>query len=54
MEEKLICVLLCGEGETEEITNRIAESYKECPYVNFMATKGREIYSIFFLPEKQK
>ena len=54
MEEKLICVLLFGEGEIEEITDQIAKSYKDCPYVNFMATKGKEIYSIYFLPEKQK
>ena len=54
MEKKLICGLLFGEGETVEITNRIAESYRDCPYVNFMATKGRELYSIYFIPEKQK
>ena len=54
MGEKLICVLLFGEGENEDKTNQIADNYKDCPYVNFMATKGREIYSIYFLPEKQK
>lgn len=54
MEEKLICGVLFGEGETKEITNQVAESYKNCPYVNFMATKGREVYSIYFIPEKQK
>ncbi len=54
MEEKLICALLCGKGGTEEITNQIVKSYKNCPYVYFMATKGREIYSVYFLPEKQK
>lgn len=54
MEEKLICVLLIGEGENENITNKIAKSYENCPYVNFMAIKGSEIYSIYFLPEKQK
>lgn len=54
MEEKLLCALLCGEGETEEIINQIAVSYRDCPYVNFMATKGREIYSVYFIPEKQK
>jgi len=47
-------VLLFGEGKTETETNQIAKSYKNCPYVYFMATKGREIYSIYFLPEKQK
>ncbi|MFX0041975.1 MAG: hypothetical protein ACFE8L_03595 [Candidatus Hodarchaeota archaeon] len=54
MEEKLISVLLYGEGKTEELTNQIAECYKNCPYITFMATKGRELYSIYFLPEKQK
>lgn len=54
MEENFICALLCGEGETKAKTNQVAQSYENCPYVNFMATKGKELICIYYLPKQQK
>ena len=39
--EKLIPVILEGEAKSIETTNKIAESYQNCPYVAFMATKKK-------------
>jgi hypothetical protein len=54
MEKEIICTLLIGEAETENKVNQIAESYKNCPYVYFMSTKGKRFYAIYFLPVQQK
>jgi len=54
MEEKLICALLNGEAKDKEKAKHIAESYKNCPYINFMATKENLFFATFFLPEKQR
>lgn len=54
MKEKLICALLIGEAETEEKAKQIAKSYHNCPYINFMATKEKQLFATFFLPAKQR
>ncbi len=54
MQEKLICALLFGEAETEKEVEQIARSYQDCPYVSFMATKGRKLFATFFLPRRQR
>lgn len=54
IEENLICAILFGEAETENLAKEIASSYKNCPYVNLMTTSGKELYAIFFLPVRQK
>ena len=54
MEAKLICALLSGEAENEEKAKHIAMSYKGCPYVSLMATKGNRLFATFFLPERQR
>jgi len=54
MEENLACSFLFGEAETETKVKQIAESYQNCPYINFMATKGTQLFAIFFLPLEQK
>ena len=53
MVEKLICALLLGEADRVAI-EKIAELYKNCPYVDFMATTEKELFATFFLPEAQK
>ena len=53
MAEKLVCALLQGEAGTSTI-ERIAKSYKNCPYIDFMATTRTELFATFFLPEAQK
>ena len=53
-EEKLICVLLLGEADTKERVRYLAESYRNCPYINFMATKENQLFATYFLPERQK
>ncbi|NIO37740.1 hypothetical protein GTO27_08565 [Candidatus Bathyarchaeota archaeon] len=54
MKEKSICALLSGVAKTGERAKHLAESYKSCPYVNFIATKEDELYATYFLPERQK
>jgi len=54
MREKLICALLFGEAETEKKAKRIARTYQNCPYINFMATKENQLFATFFLPERQR
>jgi len=52
--ELLICALLFGEAENERKAKRIAESYRDCPYVNLLATKGTQLFAMFVLPERQR
>ena len=53
-EEKLICALLSGEAKTKEKAKHLAESYQNCPYINFIATKEKQLFATYFLPERQK
>jgi len=52
--ERLIPVLLEGEANSVQAANKIAESYQNCPYVAFMATTAKQVFIIYFLPEKQR
>ena len=52
--DRLICALFFGEAENEKRVKQIAESYKDCPYINLMATKENRLFAIFFLPERQR
>jgi hypothetical protein len=52
--EKLIPAILEGEAKSVEITNKIAKSYQNCPYVAFMATVKNQVHIVYFLPEKQR
>jgi hypothetical protein len=52
--EKMICALLFGEARTEEKAKQIAQSYRNCPYIDLMATRENQLFATFFLPEKQK
>ncbi|MFX0081037.1 MAG: hypothetical protein ACFE94_04715 [Candidatus Hodarchaeota archaeon] len=54
MKVKFVFALLIGEAETEDKVIQIAESYKNCPYVYFMSTKGKKLYAIYYLPLQQK
>lgn len=59
MKEKLACALLFGEAKTDDKAEKIAISYRNCPYIHLMATKKKIDRSIdhrstFFLPEKQR
>jgi hypothetical protein len=53
MEEKLVCGLLFGEAENEKNAKNITKSYQDCPYINLIATRGKQVLATFFLPEKQ-
>jgi len=52
--DRLICALLFGKAENEKRVEQIAESYKDCPYINLMATEDNRLFAIFFLPERQR
>lgn len=54
MKQKLMCAFFVGEAENKEKTREIAESYRNCPYIRIMATKGSQIFATFFLPTKQR
>ncbi|MDH5461121.1 MAG: hypothetical protein OEZ29_01445 [Candidatus Bathyarchaeota archaeon] len=54
MEEKLICAWLLGKAQTVEKAKRLAEKYRNCPYVNFIATREEQLFITFFLPEGQR
>jgi len=54
MTEKLICALLFGEAEEKAKAEKIANSYRNCPYTDFMATRGKELFATFFLPAEQR
>jgi len=54
MTEKLICALLFGEAEEKSKAEKIATSYKNCPYTDFMATRGKELFATLFLPAGQR
>lgn len=54
MEENLICALLIGEADTEKKAKQIAKTYKNCPYINLMATNKNQLFATFFLPERQQ
>jgi len=52
--ETLIPVFLEGEANSVQTANKIAESYQNCPYVAFMATKTSQVFILYFLPWKQR
>ncbi len=43
--------LLIGEAPGEGIAARIAEQYKDCPYVHFIAAFGEMLVGVFYFPE---
>jgi len=43
-----------GEAESKDKAEKICYAYKECPYVNLMATNKNRLYAIYFLPRKQQ
>ena len=52
--QKLTCAFLLGEAKGNAAARKIAESYRNCPYVYFMATREKELFAAFFLPEEQR
>jgi len=54
VENKLVCALLFGEADTSERARQIAERYKNCPYMNLMATKENQLFAALFLPQRQR
>jgi hypothetical protein len=52
--ERLITASLIGKAKSAEIADKIAKSYKNCPYVAFLASEGSQIYIVYFLPKKQR
>ena len=43
-----------GEAKGNATARKIAKSYRNCPYVCFMATREKELFAAFFLPEEQR
>lgn len=54
MADKLICALLFGEAESKEKAEKIAKSYRNCPYIDLMVTKENHLFASFILPEQQR
>lgn len=54
MTEQLMCALLSGEAHGKADAEKIAKSYKNCPYVDFMATHKKKLFATFFLPARQR
>jgi len=52
--EKLIPAILEGKAKSAKIAEKISLSYKDCPYIAFMASDENHVYIAYFLPEKQK
>jgi len=40
MEEKIVCGVLIGEAISAEKAERMAKSFKDCPYVAFIGAFG--------------
>ncbi len=51
MEEKLVCTMLSGQAASEREAQNIANRFRDCPYVYFIATNGNSLYAILFLAE---
>jgi len=54
MVEDLVPVLLEGGAKTAQIADKIANAYRNCPYVAFMATIAKRVFIIHFLPGKHR
>ena len=46
----MITYLLIGEGPSPEVAARVAEQYKDCPYVHFIAAFGMMLVGVFYFP----
>jgi len=53
MSEKLVCTLLVGVTKRREKTKKIAEKFKNCPYVYFMATNANRLYATLFFHQER-
>jgi hypothetical protein len=51
MEEKLVCTMLLGQAAGEKEAQKIADRFRDCPYVYFIATNLNNLYAILFLSE---
>lgn len=54
MERDAVGALLFGEAETSDKAQQIAKRYRNCPYVNFMATNEDRVFTVFVLPKRQR
>ncbi len=52
METKVVCGLLIGEADSEEKAKRLAQSYKNCPYVAFIGAFSDKFVAAYFIPER--
>jgi hypothetical protein len=46
--------LLIGEAPSAEFATRLAEQYKVCPHVHFIAAFGTMLVSVWYLPETKR
>ncbi len=53
METKLVCTVLSGQTSNKERAHEIAHTFKDCPYVYFMATVKNHVFAVMFLTEKR-
>ena len=54
MKRKTLCGIIIGEASSNEKAKEIADNFKDCPYVAFIATHSNEVFAIYFIPEKQR
>ncbi|MDH5448788.1 MAG: hypothetical protein OEY24_00785 [Candidatus Bathyarchaeota archaeon] len=46
--------MLFGEAKTRKKVEHLAESYRNCPYINLIAIKENQLFATYFLPERQR
>lgn len=53
METRLVCTVLFGQASNEERADEIANAFRDCPYVYFIATEKNHVFAVMFLTEKR-
>ncbi len=48
------CFLMIGEASSPMLADRVAEQYKACPFVYFLAAFGRMLVGVWYLPENHR
>jgi len=46
--------LLVGEAPSAEFAARVAEQYKDCPHVHFIAAFGAMLVAVWYLPDEKR
>ena len=54
MSNQKYCVLLIGEANSRDHAKQIANRFKNCPFVQMIATKDKNLYCTLFIPEQKR